>query len=431
MIVPKLRLFIALVLVSVLALNFGSQCFRPVVGSIRKVGKLGTGKAGRNPRNSVRGHDGTAEDELLGGGPAPNSESAGGNTPYSLLSKSMSLLSGGKYEEIEGIEAVWQGPPLGTARRGVMFIAHGCNHGAIDWWPQSPSCPQCIGLPEELNVTLHCLVRGYAVVAVSSAARRGSRCWQSVLRGGGDPWDYSQGPSPEDWMRTRRQVRRVLDVLLSREGLSSLPLLALGASSGGAFVLGLPLVMPGRFSGLAVQIMGGPPGLLQKYRYFNQSAAWPPTLFVHMPRDAALAELVARNLEELREGGVRTREIQVRPQPLTPLYLVQRCAPEVDEQTSRAVYEALKFADFLDPRGYLRLNPRSQQGGGWRAVLKAAGVPELQKLRLQPEASPIAEELNLLYAGHELCSETTTDMLDWFEELESGPKDGRNGRKRF
>lgn len=26
--------------------------------------------------------------------------------------------------------------------------------------------------------------------------------------------------------------------------------------------------------------------------------------------------------------------------------------------------------------------------------------------------------LNLLYVQHELCSKTTTDMLDWFEGLE-------------
>ncbi|GIM02459.1 hypothetical protein Vretimale_7313 [Volvox reticuliferus] len=260
---PMLRFVIAAALLAVFILNLSSKHLRPVFGSTNYAGKVLEPTRGSNDaRRVVRGHFGSIGDELLGGRPAPNSKAAGGNTPYSLLSKSMHLLSGGKYEEIEGVEAVWQAPPTGAPRRGVMFIAHGCNHGAIDWWPSSPSCPQCIGLPEELNLTLHCLLRGYAVVAVSSAARRASRCWQSIFGGGGDPWDYNQGSSPVDWMR----VRRVLDVVLPREGLSSLPLFALGASSGGAFALGLPLVMPGRFSGLGVQIMGGPPGLLQRYR---------------------------------------------------------------------------------------------------------------------------------------------------------------------
>ncbi|GLC39963.1 hypothetical protein PLESTB_001632400 [Pleodorina starrii] len=417
----KPRLLAATVLLLLLTVNLGSLAlkrFRPVFDIQSHAVKTASGRSSGVSRRSVRSRV-ASSDELLRGDPAPNSPAAGGNTPHSILSKSMELLSGGKYEDIDGIEAVWQAPPAGTPRRGVVFIAHGCNHGAIDFWPRSSSCPKCIGLPEEMNVTLHCLLRGYAVVAVSSAAREGSRCWQSPFGGGGgDPWDYNQGSAPVDWMR----VRRVLDVLLPREQLSpssspslALPLFAVGASSGGAFVLGLPLVMPGAWAGLAVQIMGGPPGLLRRYRSLNQSAPWPPTMFVHMPRDQNLAQLVEANLEELGEGGVRTHEIRVRPQPLTPLYLAQRCAPEVDERTSRAVYDALKSADYLDARGFLRHNPRSPYppGGGWRAILRAAG---LEGLRLQPDASPISEELNLLYAGHELTSETTTDMLDWLEQ---------------
>ncbi len=40
--------------------------------------------------------------------------------------------------------------------------------------------------------------------------------------------------------------------------------------------------------------------------------------------------------------GTPVSELRVHPQPLTPLYLAQRCAPEVDEPASRAVYEAFK-----------------------------------------------------------------------------------------
>lgn len=32
-----------------------------------------------------------------------------------------------------------------------------------------------------------------------------------------------------------------------------------------------------------------------------------------------------------------------------------------------------------------------------------------------PQSSPLAEELNLLFAVHELCSETTSASLDWLE----------------
>ncbi|PNW84355.1 hypothetical protein CHLRE_04g231810v5 [Chlamydomonas reinhardtii] len=196
---------------------------------------------------------------------------------------------------IADAEVVWQVPAADTRLRGVMFIAHGCGHGATDWWPQSESCPKCIGLPEEMNVTLHLLLRGYAAVAVSSADRTRSRCWQDSFGGGGGDWDYTLGAAPVDWM----QVKRVLDTLLPREQLllhphhtpapaapaaatttytasgggaaqppvqpssRPLPRYALGGSSGGGFVMGLPLVFPpGYWSGLVVQIAAAPSGLL-------------------------------------------------------------------------------------------------------------------------------------------------------------------------
>lgn len=62
-------------------------------------------------------------------------------------------------------------------------------------------------------------------------------------------------------LRCRPQVMYVIDALLSREGLASLPVLALGASSGGSFVLTLALASP-RVWGVAAQIMAVPPHLL-------------------------------------------------------------------------------------------------------------------------------------------------------------------------
>lgn len=56
-----------------------------------------------------------------------------------------------------------------------------------------------------------------------------------------------------------------------------------------------------------------------------------------------------------------------------------------------------------------------------------AHVPGAERLRLSPDASPISEELNLLYAQHELCSETTTDMLDWFEGFGGSGRQGAQG----
>ncbi len=56
-------------------------------------------------------------------------------------------------------EVLWQVPP---SPRGTLFIAHGCSHAAHDWWPASPACPHCLGLPEEMAQTQQALARGYA-----------------------------------------------------------------------------------------------------------------------------------------------------------------------------------------------------------------------------------------------------------------------------
>ena len=44
---------------------------------------------------------------------------------------------------LAGAEVVWQ-KPAGQAK-GVLFVAHGCSHGAIDWWHKADGCPLCIG----------------------------------------------------------------------------------------------------------------------------------------------------------------------------------------------------------------------------------------------------------------------------------------------
>ena len=74
------------------------------------------------------------------------------------------------YEIIDGTEVVWQ-KPMGGQPSNVIFLAHGCQHSAIDWWPKSDSCQACIGLPEEVRIVRAALKRNYLVVAMSSEDR--------------------------------------------------------------------------------------------------------------------------------------------------------------------------------------------------------------------------------------------------------------------
>ncbi len=79
---------------------------------------------------------------------------------------------------LNGTEVVWQ-RPAADSHEGVLLTFHGCGHGAVDFFPKSAGCPKCIGLAEEVNITRTALARGLALVAVSSADRDGSRCWDA------------------------------------------------------------------------------------------------------------------------------------------------------------------------------------------------------------------------------------------------------------
>jgi hypothetical protein len=125
------------------------------------------------------------------------------------------------------------------------------------------------------------LARGYALLALSSRDRAFSRCWAVPHHPDMPSNDvHSVSGRAQHWMREWdksahgalhrlgwgakcawalhwltpdaftcchapwMQVSAVLAVLLPREGLQGLPLYALGASSGGAFVLALPAYLP-------------------------------------------------------------------------------------------------------------------------------------------------------------------------------------------
>lgn len=139
---------------------------------------------------------------------------------------------------------------------------------------------------------------------------------------------------------TRLQVKAVFGKLLAREGLDKLPVYAFGASSGGAFALALGAAVPlaGVIRCAAATLLSSLhsitalhqlansrpaalyhcnkrhtthnthseimafPGLadLAKSAQATLKAPYPPTAFIHMPRDSRTAALVAANAEALK-----------------------------------------------------------------------------------------------------------------------------------
>lgn len=325
-----------------------------------------------------------------------------------------------EHEHRNPIEAIWEVP---NAVRGVIFLAHGCQHGAVDFWPKSEACPKCVGLPEEVQIVKEVLARGYAVIAVSSLARNTSKCWhvpslEAIANSG-------PGPGRKDIDRTVLAIR----TFVQKDRLHGLPLYAMGASSGGAFVLFLASNLYPRFTAVCSQIMGVPYSTMDAL-VKRISPPWfphkyPATMFVHMAkRDPMTAEYVKESLAVLNASNVATREILVDPTPLSPTYFSDRIGPpEITPEQSQAIYEALRKKSLIDDTHFLTEDPRHTS---WRQALLEAAVPGVETFRLQADLSPISEELNVAWAGHEIVAAPTQAMLDWFETLPSHSPDANS-----
>ena len=197
----------------------------------------------------------------------------------------------------------------------------------------SPYCPNCIGLPIEVNIVQESLRRNYAVLAVSSLNRR-HKCW-----------------TIEDVSSVSSIINKVYqDKLRSNY---NIPLFLLGASSGGSFVgvLSNTKQLRPRISAMCVQISS------------VREPTTVPVMFLLMQRDEHTLEHV-RSLAA--QGQYRAHRILVcTPKPISPDYFFQHGAAHSAEE-SAALQRALLAGGYLDPTSLLlREDPR---GSDWRRV---------------------------------------------------------------
>eukprot|EP00854_Cymbomonas_tetramitiformis_P005869 gene5869-7068_t len=93
----------------------------------------------------------------------------------------------------------------------------------------------------------------------------------------------------------------------------------------------------------------------------------------------------------------------------------------MSEELSSKIAAALVRTELADDRGYLQQDPRNTM---WRELI-AGQVPEVAKLPLEDDLSPISEELNMAYASHEIVAEFMEETLAWMAgEREIGQSTG-------
>jgi hypothetical protein len=280
--------------------------------------------------------------------------------------------------DINGTEFVWQLPPE-SHPKAILFLAHGCGHAMTDWFPQSPACPDCIGLPEEMAIVKLALeTLQIMVVAMSSLDRTGFKCW-------------SWHDAPD-----------VAKVLLAVKVYFGLPLLAFGASSGGGFVSS---ILPRE---IEEQAAAG--GALKGY--ISQISADPracdlPAVFITMNRDEVTDQSAQDLVATFHKKKIPARHIRLASLPLTQDFFSERI-DKVDQDLSKQMVDDLRHAKMLNSDGMLLEDPRRSD---WRSALggSAAKVGD----SMVSDASPLSEVMNVAWGVHEMTRDGVKEAVEF------------------
>ncbi|RLM79271.1 uncharacterized protein C2845_PM12G07550 [Panicum miliaceum] len=238
-----------------------------------------------------------------------------------------------------GNEVLWQLPPPSTPLRAALFAAPGCTIRATDFFDASPGCPRC-SCP---------------------------RCWSLDAGGGEEGSELAAVESIIKWWTTEEFPQ-----------LAGLPLVGIGASSGGYFLSALAARV--RFSSVVVMIAEGVYG--------------------------AMADIPA-GLGKLKAKRVDVREIRCDEFAVSAEFLAER-VPGLTRAVADALVDVLRRKGFVDEKGFLKKDGRSTP---WKKAAEEAKVlPEGFNLERH-----VNEELNVAYAYHEFTSLKNTEIFEWFE----------------
>ncbi|XP_060170764.1 uncharacterized protein LOC132601712 [Lycium barbarum] len=204
-----------------------------------------------------------------------------------------------------GTDIIWQIP---DSPKAILFVAHGCDGKAANFWDKSTKCPNCVGLPEERLITLNALARKFAVIAVSSA----EPCWSLK--------------------EERLIVKDIIEWWIAKQKLHNLPLVALGASPGGYFVSILATDL--KFSSITVMIIEG------LYDQMEIPESYPP-------KDKSRMQKLERFMILLKGKGVDVAEIKCLEFPLFPNFFPDGI-PHIDVATSAKLFSLFREKGFVD-----------------------------------------------------------------------------------
>lgn len=191
-------------------------------------------------------------------------------------------------------------------------------------------------------------------------------------------------------------VVKIIDTWRNQNNLGALPLYALGASSGGYFVSILAHAI--QFNALAIMIASGVSVAFTTP--LESGIKYPPSLFVHMPKDKGTAMGVKRAIEELGQLQVAAIGLPCREIPITRHYFSNRI-PGINENLSEVLHGVFVGSGDVTIEGYLKQDGRRM--AWYEQVANRTTLVNYTQIIFDNEMS-IEEELNLAYAYHEMTS---------------------------
>jgi hypothetical protein len=209
-----------------------------------------------------------------------------------------------------------------------------------------------------------------------------------------------------------RRVKFILESWIDKFGLVELPLLGLGASSGGYFLSSFAKVV--KFDAIVLMIAEG------RFQTTPDST-YPSVLFVHMVKDEIRAEKIRKTIPVLRKAGIEADEIQCKEVNITDNFFAQRI-PYMDASISVELRGLLLRSGCLDNSGYLKMDGRQLELKR-KISLGKDGQKLVDHLSSMSDywEHHIREELNVAFAFHEFTSLPSGKIIAWLESHVSMP----------
>jgi len=321
---------------------------------------------------------------------------------------------------------------------GILFFFHGCKHSGVDFFI----------LPEDRLVAHEVLQRNLAVLSLSASKK--SACWHAddvpLIRKQVDAFSKATGLKIANNNNGNEEDNE-------DDGSDALPLYAMGMSMGVTAVFYVEEMYD--FASMALYTTYHS---IDDSEYDdeegNDDSAYPPSIWIHMPRDEYTHANMKHNFEVLRDTQSKYEEIEIHPRPFSEERCQQRL-PELGTEGCKELVRAFADQGFVS-RGSGRVLRRPDRGliastlAGLGLndiasyVERHGGNPnEFMQLHLSHEQAyaqhdtssnlygswprssflgrtwlwaSIEQEIAYCYARHEMVSESRNEVLDFLQQ---------------